>query len=255
MAAKASVKQLKKELEELRFKVKLIRTAASRSSSVSELENLRVLLRHIEKLIDLNIGHTMERRLDHRIEVSEKIESAIEKNLRKIRLDQKTSKFGASVLHRGWTESLERSRLARQKEQKAILDALQKEVSKIQKVIAALGLQFYPVLTQNLPAPISPTHPSTIGNHKGRKPGAWSKALDACVKALGEEVEYLAAADWLDWNRSRSAQDFAAKYGASITKGGRPVLQPTLRTNQKARQQFHKDLNAAKRRIRSKKKI
>ena len=254
MAEKPSVKLIQDELKNLKFELDLIRSATGRSTNVTELENLNALLSHVERLVDLNIRRTMETRRDDRIEVSEKIESAIEKNLRKLHLDEKTSRFGESVLHREWTKSLEHSRRARLKEQKAILDALYKDVSEIRKIIEALGLQFHSILTRDLPAAIAPTDPSATRKHKGRKPGAWSRALDACVNSLGVEVEYQVAAAWLDWNHPQAARDFATKYGAVITKSGGPVLQPTLRTNEKARKQFHKDLNAAKRRARSKKK-
>lgn len=254
MAEKPSVEQLEAELKDLKFKVKLIRTATRRSGEVADLENLTALLPQVETLIDLNIRRARKVRLDRSGEASEKIESAIEKNLRKLHLDEKTGKFRGAILHREWTESRMRRRVASQEEQKANHDALYEEVSRIRRVLEAIELHFHSVLTRDLPAPIVQMNPNAGATHKGRKPGVWSQALGACVNSLGLEVEYQTAAAWLDWNKSQVAHEFAIKHGASIAKNSKPVLQPTLRTNKEARKQFHKDLNAAKRRIRGKKK-
>lgn len=252
-AQNPSAKQLEAELKELKYKLNLIRSAARSRSNVAGLENLTALFPQVEKLIDFYIRRARKVRLNHSIEPAEKIESAIEKSLRKLDVDEKIREFGVSIFHHGWTESRMRSRKAGQQAKGSTLDELYRDVSEIRRLLETLAQQLPPVVTRDLPASIAPADASVSRKHKGRKPGAWSQALGACLNSLGVDVEYQAAAAWLDFSKPQVAYEFATKHGASIPRNSKPVLLPTLRANRKARDQFLKDLCRARGRVRSKK--
>jgi hypothetical protein len=264
-----TIKELELELGQFRRVLKDINRGRNRS--FTETESLRELLPYINKQIDYNLRRTEEKRLQGTIKASENGERFMGGFLQKISVGTKGDSSSGLSAFRAWIESLERERESKRNQRDNIWQSICELAPRIRPLVERMNLPSDHILLRTLPQPPSVEKTSSLTSsteasaavssektrtksvHKGRPQGEWSAALDVCVEALGRDVKYQAAAEWLCYHYPYRVDVFYNEFGnpPPISDKQRLVklLKPNEKINKQARKKFHNQLNKAKKRL------
>jgi hypothetical protein len=261
-----TIKELELELGQFRRVQKDIKRAR-RNSNFTEIESLHELLPYIDKQIDYNLRRTEEKRLQGTIKASENGERFMGGFLQKISVGTKGDSSSGLSAFRAWIEPLERERESKRNQQDNIWQSICELAPRIRPLVERMNLPSDHILLRTLPQPPSVEKTSSLTSsteasaavsskktrtksvHKGRPQGEWSAALDVCVEALGRDVKYQAAAEWLCYRYPYRVDVFYKEFGNPPPISDKQRLVNLLKSNEQARKKFHNQLNKAKKRL------